>query len=206
MEVALRLGATGIATTAWLTADGSVALHPRGYTGRLRRRPLAELHRSDLPEAIPTLDVFHQRIGIAVPLLISAASRATMDAVVDHCVTVRAADALLVAGHDWRHLAEIRNRSAGPIRLIHVTAPATIDGSMERHASTLRDAGIHGMAIREDHWSGGSVALLHRFQRLCLATGAHHERMIRHLLHIGIDGVVGDHADRLHDASAASRH
>ena len=57
--------------------------------------------------------------------------------------------------------------------------------------------------LAQEH--GGTVALLHRFRRFCIATGAEHERMIERVLHIGADAVVGDHADRLHDAAAPYR-
>jgi glycerophosphoryl diester phosphodiesterase len=55
-ELALRLGATGLETDAWLTRDGEVVLDHDGVIRRLLgRRPIRELDRRDLPGHIPTL-------------------------------------------------------------------------------------------------------------------------------------------------------
>src|SRR5205809_3157864 len=62
--LALRLGASGLESDVWITADGKAVLDHDGVVGgRLRRRPLHELPRADLPEHIPTLTELYETCG-----------------------------------------------------------------------------------------------------------------------------------------------
>ena len=57
-QLAIRLGANGLETDAWITKDGEVVLDHDG-TARIRgfRRSIRELNRSQLPRHIPSLGV-----------------------------------------------------------------------------------------------------------------------------------------------------
>ena len=50
--LALEMGATGLETDAWLTADGQAVLD---HDGVVDRTPIARIERGGLPEHIPTL-------------------------------------------------------------------------------------------------------------------------------------------------------
>ncbi len=53
-ELAVRLGATGLESDVWVTADGVAVLDHDGVVGgRLRRRPIASVERAALPDHIP---------------------------------------------------------------------------------------------------------------------------------------------------------
>ncbi|MFM7409290.1 MAG: glycerophosphodiester phosphodiesterase, partial [Actinomycetota bacterium] len=55
--LALRLGASGLESDVWLTADGVPVLDHDGVVkGRLRSKPISAVARVDLPPHIPTLD------------------------------------------------------------------------------------------------------------------------------------------------------
>jgi glycerophosphoryl diester phosphodiesterase len=55
-ELALRLGATGLESDAWLTADGIAVLdHDGRVRSGIRRRTIARCSRAELPAHIPTL-------------------------------------------------------------------------------------------------------------------------------------------------------
>jgi hypothetical protein len=49
-------------------------------------------------------------------------------------------------------------------------------------------------------WTGGNVALAHRFDRYAFAWGAQLDRIIHGLFDMGIDAVYSDWSDRLADA------
>src|SRR3546814_12942571 len=51
-------------------------------------------------------------------------------------------------------------------------------------------------------WTGGLVALVHRFAVLCFAWDAQHDRILHDLLDAGLDAVYSAHTDRLTDALA----
>src|SRR5918992_350392 len=63
-RLALRLGATGLESDVWLTADGVAVLDHDGLvrTG-VRRRPIASVPRSGLPAHVPTLDELYSDCG-----------------------------------------------------------------------------------------------------------------------------------------------
>src|SRR5262245_3973638 len=67
----LRLGATGIETDAWRTADGVVVLDHDGVVrSGVRRRAVADLTRDELPPHIPTLADLYDTCGVDVPVSI----------------------------------------------------------------------------------------------------------------------------------------
>src|SRR5512135_1359533 len=62
--LALRLGATGLESDVWLTADGRAVLDHGGFAGgRLRPRPIAQVARDDLPAHIPALAELFETCG-----------------------------------------------------------------------------------------------------------------------------------------------
>src|SRR5204863_9540292 len=55
-RLALRLGATGLESDVWRTADGEIVLDHDGVVrAGIRRRSIAEVRRSELPDHIPTM-------------------------------------------------------------------------------------------------------------------------------------------------------
>ena len=62
--LALRLGANGLETDAWTTADGHVVLDHDGVVRKLaRNRPISTLRLSELPTHIPTLACLFELCG-----------------------------------------------------------------------------------------------------------------------------------------------
>src|SRR3954467_15942769 len=62
--LARRLGATGLESDVWCTADGVAVLDHDGVVGsRLRRRPIGETPRAALPSHIPTLADLYVECG-----------------------------------------------------------------------------------------------------------------------------------------------
>src|SRR5438309_8714010 len=67
-KLALRLGATGLESDAWITADGHVVLHHDASLGLLRKRAIASMRRHQLPGHIPTLEDLYESCGTAFEL------------------------------------------------------------------------------------------------------------------------------------------
>src|SRR5215218_7991878 len=80
-QLALRLGASGLESDAWVTADGQVVLHHDGTLGLLRKRAIASLRRDQLPAHIPTLDELYERCGTAYELSLDIKDPAAASAV-----------------------------------------------------------------------------------------------------------------------------
>src|SRR6476661_2102197 len=62
--LALKLGATGLESDVWLTADGVPVLDHDGVVKvGLRRRPIGSMQRAALPSWIPTLEDLYAQCG-----------------------------------------------------------------------------------------------------------------------------------------------
>ncbi len=196
---ALDLGATGLETDAWLTADGHVVLDHGGVVKRgLRRRPVADVARADLPPSIPSLAELYEACGSAFELSVDVGTPDTGPAVV---AAARAADPgapkrLWLCHEDHALLAAWR-AELPDVHLVNSVRLRAVREGAERRAATLAATGVDGVNLHYTEWSGGLTALFHRFDLVCFGWDAQHERVILDLVRMGIDGVYGDHVDRL---------
>lgn len=205
-ELALRLGATGLESDAWLTADGQVVLDHDGVVGSLlrgrRRKAIAELDRDALPGHIPTLAELYQRCGTDYELSLDVKDPAAAAAVIEAATDAGAKGRLWLCHPDLDVVTEWRSLD-DDVRLVNSTRLDRLREGPERRAATLAERGIDAMNMHHSDWSGGLVALFHRFERLAWGWDAQHERMVDELIRMGIDAIFSDHVDRLMDRIAA---
>lgn len=208
-RLALRLGATGLESDVWLTADGEAVLDHDGIFGSLlrfrRRSRIADVPRSALPSHVPTLADLYAECGTdhelsldvkdpaAVPRVIEVAREAGPEAVArlwlchdDHDLMV-----------SWRDLDD-------RVRLVDSTRLARIKEGPERRAATLADRGIDAVNMHHADWTGGLTTLFHRFDRYAFGWDAQYDHIIDGLVDMGIDGVFSDHVDVLMDSITRS--
>ncbi len=195
---ALALGAGGIESDVWVTADGVPVLNPVGKVGsRLRKRRISTMNRDELPDHVPTLSEVYLAIGPACPLSLGVKEPAVFDAVVSvaRAVGDEAEANLWLCHADLDQLTEWRPRTSA--KLINSTGRSRVSGGIERLAAALRDRDIDGLTQFHREWSGGSIAMLHRFDRIALAWGAVHEREMAQVVDAGIDAIYSEHLDRV---------
>jgi glycerophosphoryl diester phosphodiesterase len=202
-ELARRLGADGLESDVWLTADGQAVLDHDGVIGRLRRTPIRKLDRDDLPEHIPTLRELYDRCGTEFELSLDLKDA---DAVAEVIAVARdvgggAEERLWLCHHDWRAVATWRELS--PVaNLVDSTSLRSMKDGPERRAAELAAAEIDAVNLHHSEWNGGHVTLFHRFAVHALAWDCQFERVLDEMLDMGIDGVYSDHVDRLTAAIA----
>ncbi|MBO0731059.1 MAG: hypothetical protein J2P57_17515, partial [Acidimicrobiaceae bacterium] len=81
-SLALRLGATGIESDAWVTSDGCAVLDHDGVVRqRWRRVPIAQVARADLPAHVPALDDLYAACGRDFELSLDLKDADALDAV-----------------------------------------------------------------------------------------------------------------------------
>ena len=195
--LALRLGASGLESDVWLTADGAAVLDHDGVVGRRpRRRPIAELARTDLPDHIPTLAELYAACGTDFELSLDLKDASSAPEVVASARDVGAEDRLWLCHHDFDVLVGLRELSAS-VRLVHSTFLGHLPNGPEAHAAALAREGIDAVNLHHSEWSGGNIVLYHRFDRYALGWDAQFERVLNELLDAGIDGVFSDHVDRM---------
>lgn len=203
-RLALRLGATGLESDAWITADGEVVLDHDGAVRRgWRKRALADLSRRELPDHIPTLAELYDDLGTgfelsldvkdadAAPAILAIAREAGTDAVAR----------LWLCHPSWTLVADWRSLS-DDVRLVDSTRLARISEGPERRVANLADVGIDALNLHWTDWSAGLTTLVHKFHRYALGWDAQHDRALHRLLRMGIDGLYSDHVDRMVEALA----
>lgn len=201
-ELALRLGATGLESDVWLTADRRAILdHDGTVGGRLRRKPIGEINRSDLPEHIPTLSELYHAVGtdfdLSLDLKDGAAAAEVIASARDH--GPEGEQRLWLCHDDLSTLESFRPLSSD-VQLVHSTRLRHLDEKPEQHAARLQRMGIDAVNFHHSEWSGGLITLYHRFDIFCLGWDAQFERVLLELLDAGIDGVFSDHVDTMTDA------
>lgn len=206
-ELALRLGASGLESDVWLTADGEAVLDHDGVVGRrgLRRRRISEVTRAELPPHVPTLDELYATCGTGYDLSLDVKDPAAFARVL---VVARAAGdgavgRLWLCHPDWEVVAGWREQSA-EVRLVDSTRLGRIKEGPERRAATLAGAGIDAVNMHNVDWTGGLVTLFHRFDVLAFGWDAQLPRVLAELVDMGIDALYSDHVDRMVDAVAAA--
>jgi glycerophosphoryl diester phosphodiesterase len=203
-ELALKLGARGLESDVWLTADGVAVLEHDGIVRvRGRKRRIAELARADLPAHVPTLSEVIEACGTDFQMSLDLKD---VQAVEPLLRAVRAADPtfehrLWLCHFDLDVLAALR--PATTARLVDSTRLSRIAEGPERRAATLRSLGIDALNMHHTDWTGGLAVLLHRFDRYAFAWDVQQPRHLSETLRMGLDGVYSDHVDRMHDAFLA---
>jgi glycerophosphoryl diester phosphodiesterase len=198
-ERALEMGATGLESDVWLTADGVAVLDHDGVVRQgLRRRPIDAVDRADLPRHIPTLEALYAACGTDMPLSLDVKDPAAAAPVVAvaRAAGGRAVEHLWLCHHEWSVVADWR-ALGDELKLVDSTRLRRMKEGPERRAARLADVGIDAVNLHHRDWTGGLVSLFHRFERYALGWDAQHDRQIDELLHQGIDGVFSDYPDRL---------
>ncbi len=202
-RLALRLGATALEADLWRTADGRAVLGgDRRSRSGLRRRTVADVPRSALAD-VPTPADLHTELGDSFELLLAVRDPEAVD---DAVASARAAGdgsagRLWLAHADLDVLTEWRERF-GDVRLVNATRLRDLRHGPERRAAQLAAASVDAVYLHHTDWTGGLTTLFHRFERLAFAWDAQHERIIANLVRMGVDGISGDHVDRLVDGVA----
>lgn len=202
-ELALRLGASGLESDVWLTADGVCVCDHDGQLRRgLRRRPFSELRRSELPDHVPEL---RDLLALAPPDV--QVSLDVKDPTAG-AATIALAEELGTARRTWLchpdldQLSSWRELSAD-IRLVNSTRRHGVKEGLERRAAELAERDIDALNLHHTDWTGGLTTLLHRFERFAFGWDAQFERVLRDLVWMGVDGVFSDHVDRMVETVAA---
>lgn len=204
-RLALRLGATGLESDVWVTADGVPVLDHDGLVRvGARRRPIPTLRRDQLPDHMPALAELLDDCGSGYELSLDLKGAAAGKAVID--VVREAAPAMLprlwLCHPDWQVVAGLRHLDP-TVKLVDSTRLKRIREGPERRAATLRQEGIDAVNLHHSDWTGGLTTLVHRFGLEALAWDLQHELVLRDALRMGVDGVFSDHVDRMVDALRA---
>jgi glycerophosphoryl diester phosphodiesterase len=202
----LKLGATGLESDVWLTSDGVPVLDHDGVVKRgLRKRPIREFRRDELPEHIPTLAELLAAVGTDYHLSLDLKDPDSAIPIIDAVGSVDASmiERVWLCEPGLNRVLELRATIEAPVRLLQTTRLERIKGTPERRAEYLARHGIDGINLHRTDWNGGLATLFHRFDLVAFGWDHQHEDDLRSGLRMGLDAVYSDHVDMMTDAFVA---
>ncbi len=197
---ALELGAPGLESDAWLTADGVVVLeHDGEVRSGARRRPIKSFRFSDLPPHIPRLADLYEECGAEFELSLDLKDPAAVQAVLSVAGDLGASGRLWLCDSDWSRLASWRELDL-EVHLVDSTRLRDVREGLSRRAFLLRQAGIEAINLREREWTPERVDQVHAGGVLAFGWNAQEPAVLDRLLGAGVDAVYSDHTDRMMQA------
>lgn len=193
----LELGANGLETDAWLTADGEVVLDHDGVIGPLwKRRAISTCRRDELPPHIPTLGQLYDACGSDFELSVDVKDPAVLTPLVEVARAATAAERLWVCHHDWRPMAAWR-RQVPECRLVESTNLAWMKEGLAARVSALAAAGLDAVNLHRTQWSEEAVREVHAVGLKAFGWDAQTSDDLAALVAVGVDGVYSDHVERM---------
>lgn len=194
---ALELGASGLESDAWLTADGTVVLDHDGVIGPLwGRKALSTADRGHLPPHIPSLSELYEACGTGFELSIDLKDPAALGPLLAVARGVGAAERLWLCYHDWRPMAAWRP-AAPEVHLVESTNLGWMGEGLDARLSALRGAGVDAINMHRTQWDHQTVGAAHAAGLLAFGWDAQSRRDLDALLGLGVDGLYSDHVDRM---------
>jgi glycerophosphoryl diester phosphodiesterase len=194
---ALELGATGLESDAWVTADGIVILDHDGVTGPLwRRRAVSAQNRSDLPTHIPSLEELYEQCGTGYELSLDIKDPAALEPLVAVARAAGAAERLWLCHQDWRPMAGWR-RLVPDVHLVESSNLGWMSEGLPARAAALVAAGIDALNLHRSQWDRARVAEVHAAGLLAFGWDAQSPEDLAAVLDFGVDGLYSDHVDRM---------
>jgi glycerophosphoryl diester phosphodiesterase len=195
---ALALGASGLESDVWLSADGqAVLVHDEVFWRGLHRvdvrhQTAEQLARSEIPRLADLFAALGNDFELSLDLKDPESAKATIEVVREVGVPERTW--LCVGGMTL--LAELREANTD-VRIVNSRRREKIDGSIEKHAARLAELGVDAMNMHFTDWTAGLVALFHRFELRVFSWDLQHVRHLRAALAMGVDAVYSNRVDRM---------
>ena len=194
---ALELGASGLESDAWLTADGEVVLDHDGVLGPVwRRRAISAVSRAELPAHIPTLTELYAACGTGFELSIDVKDPAALLPLVDAARAFDAAERLWLCYNDWRVMAPWR-QVAPECHLVESSNLAWMKEGLGARVSALSAAGLDALNLHRSQWSADAVREVHAVGLRAFGWDAQTAAELAELVAVGVDGVYSDHVERM---------
>lgn len=196
----LRLGANGLETDAWTTADGHVVLDHDGIVKRKgQRRQISSMLLSQLPDHIPTLTNLFATCGISFNLSVDVKDANGFVGVAKVAHEHGFDPTRLWLCHPSLQLLSEQRKLVPEVRLVDSTRLTRIKEGLEMRCATLTKLGINAINMHHTDWTGGSVTLVHKFGLHAFGWDTQFEIAIGNALRMGLDGVYSDHVDTMID-------
>ena len=199
--LALRLGANGLETDVWTTADGHAVLDHDGVVRRLaRNRPISTLRLEELPAHIPTLQSLFETCGTDFDLSIDIKDEQSFETSAAAARDCNFDPSRLWLCH-YSSAVVIAQRPLLPdVRLVNSTRLPRIKEGLEMRCAKLSTNGIDCLNMHHTDWTGGSTTLVHKFGLFAFGWDCQYGYVLSMALRMGLDAVFSDHVDTMVEA------
>ncbi len=196
--LALRLGANGLESDAWTTADGHVVLDHDGVVKKfVRNRPISGLRLSDLPSHIPTLASLFETCGTNFDLSIDIKDEQSFERTTETARNSGFDESRLWLCHHSSAVV-IAQRSLLPnVRLVDSTRLSRIKEGLEMRCAKLSSSGVDCLNMHHTDWTAGSTTLVHKFGMFAFGWDCQYNYVLSSSLRMGLDAVFSDHVDAM---------
>jgi glycerophosphoryl diester phosphodiesterase len=198
---ALELGATGLESDAWLTADGVVVLDHDGVTGLpLRRRHIRDHARTTLPPHIPALADLFKELGTAFELSLDVKDPDAFEPILTVVSEAGCSERLWLCDDDVDRVLA-RSRMSGTAHLVLSThleeLGRTFPAGFAEAAEKLAAGGLAALNLHGSEWTPDRVETAHRAGLCAFGWDAQSDYHLSRLVRLGLDGIYSDHVDRM---------
>lgn len=203
-QLAVKLGASGLETDAWITKDGVVVLDHDGIMRRgIRRLRFADVNREELPAHVPSLSEYFEAVSPHLDLSIDVKDIDAAEGIVSTARSHGFPPHLLwLCHHRIDDVLELRRRFP-EVNVVDSSRLSRIDEGPEKRAARLSEHGVNAWNMHINDWNGGLVTLAHRFGLFAFAWDVQFPPALSNAFRMGLDAVYSDHVDRMVDAYAA---
>ena len=195
--LALQLGATGLESDVWLTADGVAVLDHDGVLpdGRAFRA----CARDDLPAHVPSLAELYGALGDAFELSLDVKDPDAAPETIHVARRAGAESRLWLCHWSWRVVAPWRSLSER-VRLVDSTRLAHMRTPPAARAERMAALDLDALNLHWTDWSAPLAAELRAAGRKLLAWDTQDDASLAAMLALGVDGVFSDHVARMMSA------
>jgi glycerophosphoryl diester phosphodiesterase len=203
---ALELGAGGLETDAWVTADGVVVLDHDGVVGRGPwRRALRTVSAREVPR-LPRIEQLYESGGAGVEVSVDVKDPVAAAGLVAAAGAVGAAGRLWLCSPDLTALTAWRSLDPA-VHLVHSTSlpevagvrrpyrqldPAELRSRVASHAARLRRLGVGAVNLHHRAWSPAVVAAVHAADVRAFGWDAQRRQELERSVALGLDGIYCD--------------
>jgi glycerophosphoryl diester phosphodiesterase len=192
---ALEMGADGLESDVWLTADGIPVLDHDGRVGSVwRRRAIGEVAREDLPRDIPSLADLYAHCGSDFELALDVCDERSVPAVLEVAAgaSAGAVSRLWLCSGSIDRLASWRDLK-GEARLVFSRDSWRADpGQLREMLERLARADVAAVNLRARHCSVELARACQAHGLRLFAWGVRSRAEAAGVVDMGVDGLFGD--------------
>jgi glycerophosphoryl diester phosphodiesterase len=200
-QLALKLGANGLESDCWTTADGVVVLDHDGVIRSFgRKKPIADVPASRLPSHIPTVAEFFDSCGTDFEFSVDVKDARAADGLVSESRNAGFdAQRLWLCHHRIETTLEYRLKFPD-VRIVDSSRLGRIKEGPEMRMALLAERGVDVLNMHITDWNGGLVTMAHRFHLHAFGWDVQFPHALVDALRMGLDALYSDYVDRLVDA------